>query len=91
MKFEWDEKKEKANIKSHGIDFRTAIHVFLDDNRIEYFDEKHSVNEDRYITIGMVGEVMLVMLVYTERNGRIRVISARPANKRERSAYYGNL
>lgn len=91
MKFEWDEKKEKANIRFHGIDFRTAIQVFLDDNRIEYFDEKHSVDEERYITIGMVGEVMIVMLVYTERNDRIRVISARPATRKERSAYYDKL
>lgn len=43
MKFEWDEEKEKINIEKHGIDFRTAVQVFLDENRIEFFDERHSI------------------------------------------------
>ncbi|MCD8148430.1 MAG: BrnT family toxin [Clostridiales bacterium] len=78
----------QVNIEKHGIDFRTAVQVFLDKNRIEFFDERHSIFEERYITIGIVGEKMLIItLVYTERSNVIRVISARQATKKERKAY----
>ena len=87
--FEWDEEKEVANIKKHGIDFKSASFVFLDMNRIEIFDEAHSELEDRYITIGVVEEVLTV--VYTERKKSIRIISARKANALERSYYYDNI
>ncbi|MCD8118802.1 MAG: BrnT family toxin [Lachnospiraceae bacterium] len=88
MKFEWDEEKERLNIEKHGIDFRTAVQVFHDENRIEYFDKIHSIGEDRYITIGMIGERMIIItLVYTERVDVIRVISARVATKKERRFY----
>ena len=52
MLFEWDDVKEKINIAKHGIDFGTAALVFRDENRIEFYDEAHSTDEDRYITIG---------------------------------------
>ena len=54
LNFEWDEEKEKKNIIKHGIDFETASYVFLDPNRLEYYDKEHSTDEDRYITIGLV-------------------------------------
>jgi len=85
--FEWDEEKNAANIKKHGIDFEDAIRVFEDDDRIEIYDAAHSGEEDRYNTIGMVNDVLFV--VYTERRESIRVISARPATRGERSIYYG--
>lgn len=89
MFFEWDENKEKINIKKHGIDFRTAALVFQDKNRIEWFDEVHSEYEDRYITIGEINGVAIVlMVVYTEREDAIRLISARKATTQERRAYY---
>ncbi|MCD8155608.1 MAG: BrnT family toxin [Clostridiales bacterium] len=92
MKFEWSEEKEKINIEKHGIDFRTAVQVFLDENRIEFYDERHSVFEERYITIGIVGKKMLIItLVYTERSDVIRVISARQATKKERMAYQDGI
>ncbi|MCD8249132.1 MAG: BrnT family toxin [Lachnospiraceae bacterium] len=92
MKFEWDEEKERININKHGIDFRTAVQVFLDENRIEIFDKLHSIKEDRYITIGAVGErVIIITLVYTARPGTTRVISARRATKKERNVYYDNI
>ena len=91
MKFEWDDNKEQKNIAKHGIDFGTAILVFGDDNRIEMYDAKHSLEEDRYITIGEInGYVMVLYVVYTERNDAIRIISARCATKREKEAYYDN-
>ena len=87
MLFEWDEEKNAANIKKHGIDFDGAIRVFEDDDRIEIYDAAHSGDEDRYNTIGMVNDVLFV--VYTERREAIRIISARPATRGERSIYYG--
>ena len=83
----WDSNKNQENYKKHGIDFETAIHVFEDLNRIEIYDSEHSQDEDRYVTIGLVEEVLFV--VYTLRNNSIRMISARMATKKERSIYYG--
>ena len=86
LKFEWDEDKNQLNLKKHGIDFETAMLVFNDLQRIEIYDMEHSINEDRYNTIGMVNDVLFV--VYTERKENIRLISARLATKTERSIYY---
>ena len=91
MKFQWDENKERINITKHGLDFKTAARVFEDENRIEFYDEKHSDEEDRYITIGMVNQIaVIIMLVYTEREDAVRIISARKATRQEKEAYlYG--
>ena len=86
LTFEWDEEKNKINIEKHGIDFDTAMLVFNDLQRIEIYDVEHSIEEDRYNTIGMVNDVLFV--VYTERKDNIRLISARLATKLERSIYY---
>ena len=87
FEFEWDSAKEAANIKKHGIDFFEAARVFEDDYRREYYDAAHSDEEDRYNTIGMVDDILFV--VYAERREKIRIISARHANRRERRLYYG--
>lgn len=92
MLFEWDENKEKINIKRHKIDFTTAAFVFDDDNRLEIFDDKHSIYEERYLTIGLVNKVAVVVtVVYTERGQNIRLISARKATAEERRMYYDSL
>lgn len=88
MEFEWDDDKEQINIKKHGIDFSTAALVFGDNNRIEKYDRMHSDDEDRYITIGSIDNMVIVVVVYTERSDAIRIISARIAGRREREAYY---
>ena len=89
MQFDWDDEKEKSNIEKHGIDFSTAALVFGDTNRIEKYDELHSDSEDRYITIGQInGVTVIVMVVYTMRETQTRIISARIATKREQEAYY---
>lgn len=95
MRFEWDDEKEKINITKHGIAFRTAELVFGDENRIETYDEEHSTpEEERYITIGSIDEVMLVVtVVYTPRGKEgdiIRLISARKATRTEKEAYYND-
>ncbi len=85
--YEWDDRKNEINIKKHGISFETATRIFLDKNRIEIYDEDHSdYNEDRYISIGMVEEILYV--VYTDRENNIRLISARIASNYERFLYY---
>ena len=89
LKFEWDKDKAERNIKKHGVRFETAAKVFLDDDRIEIYDEAHSIGEDRYIVICFVEEVLFV--VYTERHSNIRLISARLATAQERKVYYGNI
>lgn len=89
LQFEWDEEKARINFKKHGVLFETAAKVFLDEDRIEIYDKKHSTEEERYITIGMAGEVLFV--VYTERSLKVRLISARLATARERKLYYGEF
>ena len=86
LKFEWDEEKDYANRKKHGISFETAAYVFQDDYYIEMYDFEHSVEEDRYIAIGKVGDVLFV--VFTERKETIRLISARLATNAEKELYY---
>lgn len=86
MKIEWDTNKNDANMKKHHISFETAARVFLDENRLDYYDIVHSINEDRYITIGVVEEVLVV--VYTLRLAKIRMISARLETRKERDLYY---
>lgn len=88
MEFEWDERKAAINERKHGISFRRAVNVFDDVNRIEFYDEVHSINEERWVTIGRAGRILFV--VYTEREygNKIRIISARLATAEERRMYY---
>ena len=85
-RFEWDEEKNRANKKKHGISFETAAYVFEDEHHIEMYDFDHSIDEDRYIAIGCVENVLFV--VFTEKRESIRLISARLATESERGLYY---
>ena len=84
---EWDNNKNQINIRKHGISFETAALVFADEERIEYYDKLHSLNEDRYVVLGCVQGILYV--VYTMRNEAARLISARLATPTERKIYYG--
>ena len=86
MKFEWDEDKNTINKAKHKISFQTAAYVFDDPEYIEMYDFEHSIEEDRYIAIGMVEDILFV--VFTERKDAIRLISARLATEKERRLYY---
>lgn len=86
LQFEWDDEKEQSNVEKHGVDFDTAVKVFFDPDRIEYYDKSHSTDEDRFITIGFAGKILFV--VYTERKENVRLISARLATNSERGRYY---
>ena len=89
MTFDWDEAKDRINIKKHGINFETATRVFNDSFRIELYDKDHSCDEERYITIGEVcGRPLVISVTYTERKEVIRLISARKATAREKRLYY---
>ena len=88
LEFEWDPKKERDNVKEHGVDFDTAARVFYDYHRKERYDIDSSDNEDRWQTIGFIDDVLFV--VYTERGDVTRIISARIAEPFERRIYHGN-
>ncbi len=85
-KFEWDEVKNDQNIEKHGIDFNDAVEIFKtpllvkEDNRVDY-------GEKRWIAMGLLKDFQVVA-VYTLRNEKIRLISVRLANKKEKQAYY---
>ena len=90
--FEWDPNKADKNFKKHKIRFENAAEIFLDPFALSIFDDEHSIDEDRYITIGLVKNDNLIVVVHTfvefERDQiRIRIISARKASKKEIKQY----
>ncbi len=84
MKFEWDPAKAKANIARHGVSFEAAQEVFADLQALELLDD--STEEERWRLLGRAGSDIL-LVVYTERGDRVRIISARKASKREQEVY----
>ncbi len=89
MKFEWDENKNKENIRKHTLSFFDAIRVFEDEKRLEKYDiENSTAEEERWDIIGMVNRVLFVVI--TERRESIRLISARAATRNEIEEYYSN-
>jgi uncharacterized DUF497 family protein len=86
MEIEWDNNKAASNLIKHKIDFEDAKNIFLDANRLEK-EDKRDYDETRIQVIGMVNQVVL-FVVYTKRNGRYSIISARRANKNEQRQYY---
>ena len=85
--FEWDDAKAARNWLNHGVGFEAARDVFRDPFAIEWTDEGHGDSEQRFVTIGMV-ESRLLFVAYALRAGRIRIISAREAEPRERRRYH---
>lgn len=87
MELEWDADKAARNLKKHGVSFEDAGLVFYDMGRIEAHDGREDYEEDRWMTIGLAGSVVLYV-VYTVRDeDTIRLISARKANADERKHY----
>lgn len=86
MRFEWDVNKNQANIKKHGIGFETAKEAFLDPNAVRRFDRIVN-NEHRFHLIGKVKDLLIILVAYTNRDGGIPIISARPAG-RDKGAYH---
>ena len=91
MSFEWDEEKAKTNIDKHGVSFDEATSVFDDPLFLTFADPSHSIQEQRFVIMGESARVRLLVISYTERAGTTRLISARPATKKERKAYESDL
>ena len=85
--FEWDDPKAASNWLDHGVRFETAREVFKDFFAIEWADDGHDDAEERFVTVGMV-ESRVLFVSYTLRGERIRIISAREAEPRERRRYH---
>jgi len=85
--FEWDEDKNAANRRKHGVDFDEASASFYDPQALELFDPGHSDGEDRYIVFGISKKGRLLAVSCTFRGEAIRLISARKATKKEINAY----
>ncbi len=85
MDYEWDEVKAQANRSNHGIDFADAATVFEDNLALTALDD--APDEERFVTLGMDAMGRLVVVVFTWRGDRIRIISARKATRSERRDY----
>ena len=89
MLFEWDEAKEQANIQKHGVSFETAKRIF-DSLVLTWRDNRRDYGENRYISIDQVAAALIVV-AHTDREGHTRLISARPASRKERQAYHEQI
>ena len=85
--FEWDPKKAEANLSKHGVSFREAVTAFGDPLSMNMADPDHSEAEERFIVLGMSDRYRLLVVSYTERPPRTRIISARLATRDERKQY----
>jgi hypothetical protein len=90
LEFEWDNTKEKANIKKHGISFEEARTTFYDENAMQFFDPDHSENEDRFILLGTSYKLNTLVVCHClrEKETIVRIISARKADSDETKAYW---
>ena len=88
MNFEWDAEKAQSNFDKHGVRFEIASGVFVDPNHITAVDDRFNYGEERLVTLARTSEGTLVVVTTQRDEGRtLRLISARKANKRERSTY----
>ena len=90
MKFEWDAAKAAANVKKHTVSFEEAKTVFENPLAAIFADESHSIDENREVIIGHSQRSRLMLIAFTERQGSIRIISARLATRQEREDYEQN-
>ena len=86
-RFEWDEAKNRQNKKKHGFSFNEILEVFDDPAFLEGYDYEHSKNEKRYYGIGCLNNILYVIVFYTLRIERKRIISARRADEDEQEFY----
>ena len=87
MEFEADPVKAAQNFKKHKVSFEESASVFGDPMAYTFADPDHSVSEARWLTFGMSGKGRVLAVIYTERRGKVRLISARVATKHERKIY----
>ena len=90
IRFEWDKAKNRANIKKHGISFEQASAIF-DGFVLTQEDDRFDYGETRWLSIGRLADAVVLVVIHTDRQETIRIISARPASRRERRIYYEAL
>ena len=90
LQFEWDDEKDEVIRKKHGLGFEEAKVVFTHPV-VTAQDDRRDYGENRFISYGRIGRTVVIAVVHTMRRGRIRLISARMANRKERRAYYEYL
>jgi uncharacterized DUF497 family protein len=93
MRFEWDERKNKANQKKHGLGFEEATFVFRDKRIISVLDDRYDYGEERWVSTGSLSEEVVVVVAHTVKEDGdgeeiIRIISARKATRQERRRYH---
>jgi uncharacterized DUF497 family protein len=86
--FEWHDAKAKANLQNHGVSFELAKTVFKDPFAIERLDDRKDYSEERFVIVGMAEGHILLFVAYTEREERIRIISARRVTQHEQDDYF---
>ena len=86
MRFEWDAGKAAANLRKHGISFDLASQIFAGDT-LTVDEQITEDGEYREVSMGVAGNLLILVVVHTDRNGAIRIISARKANRREAREY----
>ena len=91
--FEWDPVKAKINERKHGIRFEEAACVFKDSRALTLFDKEHGENEERWVTMGLIGTICICVVHHTFREEKkgdvlIRIFSARKATKKEQLGYW---
>lgn len=96
LNLEWDPDKAKQNLRKHGVTFGQGATVLLDPVAVNLYDEEHSREEDRWITLGRSsrGDILVIVHTFDEQsdgNIAVRMISARQATKREKQRYEANL
>ena len=93
IRFEWDSAKDRANVRKHGVSFEEARSVFFDENGLVIHDPDHSVEEDRFIILGIssAARTLVVCHCLREAGNVIRIISARKATRSERGQYTSRM
>ena len=89
LKFEWDEQKSRDNLRKHGVTFTEAQTIFFDEDAVEFYDDEHSLQEDRFLLLGLSSKLRVLLVCHCLRDAGsvIRIISARKATKNERGMY----
>ena len=89
IEFSWDARKARQNLRKHKVSFEEAATVFYDEDAIEFFDPEHSMDEDRFLMLGLSGRLRIMVVSYClrKKGPEIRIISARRATKKEERAY----
>lgn len=87
MEFEWDPDKAAANVEKHGVEFSEAMTVFGDPLELTIADPDHSEDQFRFLSIGVSAAGRPLVVSYTERQGRTRIINARETTPKERKQY----